>query len=160
MKLLQWGVSKFRISREIETTLDQAIAAMKNDAAQPKQPRPDPALVKAQIDQQVKMAEIASRERIAQQEIDSSEEIAALKAATELQKIEMGARFDQMAMQMEAIMQMLGGQMMPAAQPQPQMPAMPQGQAPQQPMPQPDPRALAQLMQPQAPQFGGAPFNA
>lgn len=165
LKMLQWGVSKFRISREIESTLDQAIAAMTQAAQTPKQAPPDPAIVKAQMDNQTKMAEIQSREKIAMLESQSREEVAALKGAVDLQKIELGARFDQVAAQMQALMQMLTSPGPAPAQPQPAAPAMPQAmQAPmQRPMNGPDPAVLEQLMQQQQPPaqpMGAAPFNA
>lgn len=170
LKMLQWGVSKFRISREIESTLDQAIASMNQSAQAPKSPPPpDPAIVKAQMDNQAKMAEIASREKIAMMESQSREEVAALKGAVDLQKIELGARFDQVAAQMQALMQMMSGpapapaqppQAMP--QPAPEMMQAPMPQGPQGPMDGPDPAMLEQLMAQQAPAqpMGAAPFNA
>lgn len=41
MSLLQWSVSKFRVSTQIESVLDQAISALKQQGA-PQQPKPDP----------------------------------------------------------------------------------------------------------------------
>jgi hypothetical protein len=40
LRLLQWSVSKFRVSGEIEGILDQAIAQMQNAGMQPPQPSP------------------------------------------------------------------------------------------------------------------------
>jgi hypothetical protein len=40
LRLLQWSVSKFRVSGEIEGVLDQAIAQMQNQGMQPPQPSP------------------------------------------------------------------------------------------------------------------------
>jgi hypothetical protein len=40
LRLLQWSVSKFRVSGEIEGVLDQAISAMQNQQMQPPQPSP------------------------------------------------------------------------------------------------------------------------
>lgn len=40
LRLLQWSVSKFRVSSEIEGILDQAIGAMQNQSLQPPQPSP------------------------------------------------------------------------------------------------------------------------
>lgn len=42
MSLLQWSVSKFRVSTQIESVLDQAIGALKQQGMQPQQPKPDP----------------------------------------------------------------------------------------------------------------------
>jgi len=40
LSLLQWSVSKFRVSTQIEGVLDQAIAGLKQTMGQPKQPDP------------------------------------------------------------------------------------------------------------------------
>lgn len=40
MSLLQWSVSKFRVSTEIESVLDQAISSLKQQGVQPPQPNP------------------------------------------------------------------------------------------------------------------------
>ena len=97
MKLLQWGISKFRISTEIESVLDSAISGMQQQLQQPPQPPPpDPKL-------QIEMAKIQSNERIAQMETQAEKEVAALKATIDLQKVEMQAKFDQVAQQYQAI---------------------------------------------------------
>ena len=40
MSLLQWSVSKFRVSTQIESVLDQAISSLKQQGIQPPQPNP------------------------------------------------------------------------------------------------------------------------
>jgi hypothetical protein len=42
MSLLQWSVSKFRVSTQIESVIDQAIGALKQQGMQPPQPQPNP----------------------------------------------------------------------------------------------------------------------
>lgn len=42
MSLLQWSVSKFRVSSQIESVIDQAIGALKQQGMQPQQPQPNP----------------------------------------------------------------------------------------------------------------------
>jgi hypothetical protein len=101
MKLLQWGVSKFRVSTEIESVLDQAIAAMQQQLQQPKQP-PQPT-----IEQQIELKKIESQEQIAMMESQTDKEIAALKGSIEMQKVEMQARMDQMMQQFENMREML-----------------------------------------------------
>ena len=106
MRIMQWAVSKFRVSTEIESVLDQAVDSMKKKLAQPKgPPQPDPdTIIKAQIEQ----AKIASNEKIAAFEAQADQQVAALKATVELQKIEMQAKIDQMAAQFERVSQMMG----------------------------------------------------
>ena len=101
MKLLQWGVAKFRVSTEIESVLDQAIAGMQQKLMQPQQP-PQPT-----IDQQIKMKEIESKQQIAMLDSQTDKEIAALKGSIEMQKAEMQAKMDQMQQQFENIREML-----------------------------------------------------
>lgn len=105
LRMMQWAVSKFRVSTQIESILDQAASGMQQQLLQPKQaPQPDPdTVMKVQIEQ----AKIQSNERIAAMEAAKDKEIASLKATVDLQKIEMQAKFDQMASQFEAIQQMM-----------------------------------------------------
>lgn len=101
LRLMQWAVSKFRVSGEIEGVLDQAVGAMNQQLMNPPQPQPDPKLL-------LEAEKIKSNERIATMEAASDEKVAALKASIELQKIELQAKFDQVAEQfaaMQAIMQ-------------------------------------------------------
>ena len=105
LRLMQWAVSKFRVSQEIEGVLDQAIGAMNQQLMNPPQPQPDPKLL-------LEAEKIKSNERIAAMESASDEKVAALKASVELQKIELQGRIDQMASrfdQMMALMQMQQG---------------------------------------------------
>jgi hypothetical protein len=101
MKMLQWGMSKFRISSEIESVLDQAISGMEKQLSTPPQPPPpDPQL-------QVEMAKIQSSEKIAAMEMQGHKEIASLKATIELQKIEMQAKVDAVAEQFNSIRELM-----------------------------------------------------
>jgi len=105
LRMMQWAVSKFRVSTQIESILDQAITGMQQQLMQPKQP-PQPApdvMIKAQIESE----KIKSNERIASLEAQKDQQIASLKATIELQKIEMKAKFDQVASQYDQLMQMM-----------------------------------------------------
>jgi hypothetical protein len=102
LRMMQWAVSKFRVSTEIESVLDQAIASAQQEMMQPKKPPPpDPKIL-------IEAEKIKSNERIAMMETQSDEKVAALKATLELQKIEMQAKFDKMAAQYEQLMAMVG----------------------------------------------------
>ena len=108
MRMMQWAVSKFRVSTQIESILDQAINGMQQQLQTPKPPpQPDPDTV---IKDQVEQAKIQSQEKIAMIEAQSDQQIASLKATIELQKIEMKAKFDQMAQQYEQVLQMMNVQ--------------------------------------------------
>jgi hypothetical protein len=101
MKLLQWGVAKFRVSTEIESVLDQAIASMQQKMQQPPPP-PQPS-----IDQQIELKKIETQQQIALLDSQTDKEIAGLKGAIELQKTEMQAKMDQMQQNFENIREML-----------------------------------------------------
>ena len=105
LNLMQWAVSKFRVSTQIETVIDQAVAGLKQSLGQPKpppQPTPD-AVLKANLEKE----RIASDERIAMLEAQKDREIASLKATIDLQKVEMQAKFDVMTAQFDRISQMM-----------------------------------------------------
>lgn len=113
MRMMQWAVSKFRVSTQIESILDQAVAGMQQKLqTPPAPPQPDPdTVIKAQIEQ----AKIQSAEKIAMMEAQSDQQIASLKASVELQKIEMKAALDGVTQQYQQIMQAMNttGQMAP-----------------------------------------------
>jgi hypothetical protein len=108
LRMMQWAVSKFRVSTQIESILDQAVSGMQQQLMAPKpEPQPDPdTVMKVEIEQ----AKIQSQEKIAMMEAQSDQQIAGLKATIELQKIEMKAKFDQMAQQYEQVLQMMNVQ--------------------------------------------------
>lgn len=97
LRLLQWGVSKFRVSTEIESVLDQAIAGAQQELATPKPPPPTPPEILIEAEK------IKSNERIAQMEVQSEEKVAALKATVDLQKVEMQQRFKNVEEQFQQI---------------------------------------------------------
>jgi hypothetical protein len=105
LRMMQWAVSKFRVSTQIESILDQAVSGMQQSLMAPKPPpQPDPdTMVKAQIEQ----AKIQSNEKIAMIEAQKDQQIASLKATIELQKIEIKAKFDQLAAQFEQVQQLM-----------------------------------------------------
>lgn len=104
LRMMQWAVSKFRVSTEIESVLDQAVSSMQQSLVTPKEPpQPDPKIL-------IEQEKIQSNERIAMMEAQSDQQIAGLKATIELQKIEMKAKFDQMAQQYNQVLQMMNVQ--------------------------------------------------
>ena len=114
LKLLQWGVSKFRVSTEIESVLDQAVSAMQQQLQQPPQ-QPDPMKDPKVI---IEMQKIQSNEKIALMESQTDKQIASLKATVDLQKVEMKAALDGVAQQYQQIMQAMNttGQVAPLMQ--------------------------------------------
>jgi len=109
LRLMQWAVSKFRVSTQIESILDQAVAGMQQQLMAPKQQGPSPEQMIEQAKLQIEAEKIKSNERIAAMEAQSDQQIAGLKATIELQKIELKAKFDQMAAQFQQVQQMMAG---------------------------------------------------
>lgn len=108
MKLMQWGLAKFRVSSEIETVIDQAVASMQQEMNQPEEPQgPTPEQQIEQAKLQLEAEKIQSNERIAMMESQTDKEIAALKGTIEMQKLELQAKFDQMAAQFEQVQQLM-----------------------------------------------------
>ena len=101
MRMLQWSVSKFRVSTEIESVLDQAIAGMMQKLQTPAPP-PQPT-----FEQQIEMRKIESNEKIAVLESQTDKEIASLKASLELQKLELKNNMDQFNAQFNQIRDVL-----------------------------------------------------
>jgi hypothetical protein len=104
MKLLQWGLAKFRVSSEIESVIDQAIAAMQQAMSQPPQPQgPTPEQQIEQAKLQLEAEKIQSNERIAAMESQTDKEIASLKATIDVAKLETQARLDTMQQNFQQI---------------------------------------------------------
>ena len=82
MQVLQWGVASFRSAATIEGVFDKAIVAMNEKLKEPPQPKPDPAMVKAQADAQA-ITEKAKAE-IQRKQVETQTNMA--RAASELQK--------------------------------------------------------------------------
>jgi hypothetical protein len=151
LRMMQWAVSKFRVSQEIEGVLDQAIAGLQQSATQTQQ-KPDPTQDPRFM---IEMEKIRSNERVAQMEATTDEQIASLKAATELQKVQMNARLDVLGDMLRQLMGVMGGgqmqqpaPMQPQGAPAPQLPAgmpMPDMPAPQMPTQGPVPGAMPQV---------------
>jgi ribosomal protein L19E len=108
MKLLQWGLSKFRVSSEIESVIDQAVASMQQNMNQPEQPPgPTPAEMIEQAKLQLEAEKIQSNERIAAMESQTDKEIASLKASIDVAKMETQARMDAMQQNFQQIQQLM-----------------------------------------------------
>jgi hypothetical protein len=101
LKMMQWAVAKFRVSTEIESVLDQAVAGMMKKLQTPP-PAPQPT-----IDQQIEMQKIEADKQIAFLESQTDKEVAALKATMELQKVELKAKMEQIADQFSTMKEML-----------------------------------------------------
>jgi hypothetical protein len=140
LKLMQWAVSKFRVSTEIEGVLDQAVDGMRKKLMQPPPPPPpDPKLLlqqaKAASDERIAQIEESAKVAIARTEAASNEKIEALKAAVDASTATQQAQFGELFMQFQVLSRAMAGQQQPIIMPQappappPMGPGMP-GQGP------------------------------
>ena len=94
MEMLMFGVRGFKVSRELETSFETALAKMKKQAEQPPMPPPeDPAIAQAQAqaqqaqaDSQMKGAEMQQSGQLEQAKLQSTMQIEQAKIAAEAQK--------------------------------------------------------------------------
>jgi hypothetical protein len=92
MEMLMFGVRGFKVSRELETSFETAMAKIKKQLEQPPaQPPQDPAIVQAQADSQAKMAEVQQSGQIEMAKLQSSSQIEQAKIQADVQK-EQGAQ--------------------------------------------------------------------
>jgi hypothetical protein len=85
MEMLMFGVRGFKVSRELETSFETAMAKMKKQLKEPAPPQPDPAIAQAQADSQAKMAELQQTGQIEQVKIQSTSQIEQAKLASNTQ---------------------------------------------------------------------------
>ena len=148
LRLLQWSISKFRVAKEIEGVLDQAIASMQQQAGQPRQPNP-----------------IAQAEAAEKQAGALERRAKAAKALTDAQVS--AAQVGLMpAIPPELVLQQGGQPMpgpmgMPLPSGMPAMPRMPMPNAGPPPMPGPGVPGMGPVMQPnpQLPPVMGRPVQ-
>jgi len=82
MELLLFGVRGFKVSRELETSFESAMAKIQKEQDQPKQPQPSPEEIKAQAEMQRTQADM----QMAQQQHESQMAQIQAKAQADYQK--------------------------------------------------------------------------
>lgn len=112
VSLLKYGVTGFKIGKTIEGDFDQALDQLKQAAAQPKEPPPNPEMQKMQMqqqadaarlqaDQQAQQARIQADMFIEQQRMAAEERQAEREAILKANEMQMQQRFDMQAAMME-----------------------------------------------------------
>ncbi len=71
MEMLKFGVTGFKVGKTLEGVIDQAADQMKQLAAQPQQPKPDPAMMKVQGDQQAQQQKMQGEQMLEQQRLQA-----------------------------------------------------------------------------------------
>ncbi len=93
MDMLKFGITAFKVGRTMEGEFDKVADAMKQKAAQPQQPKPDPEMLKIQALQQ----DSQSKAQIEQAKIQADQQSSQMRLQMEQQR-------DQSAMQLKAQM--------------------------------------------------------
>ena len=115
LTMLKWAVAGFRNARDIEGIIDKELDRMIKEASMPKQPKPDPEMIKLQAEQQMAQQEHQMEMQAKQMELQIDKQVAAMEMqqkqmemALERQRLEMEMTMEQQRqqqqMQFEAIM--------------------------------------------------------
>jgi len=103
LQLLQFGVSGFRISKDMEGVFDKYISELEAKVEQQKQqpPPPDPAMVKLQAEQQAAQQKAQLDTQTAQQDAQLKQQMQQAELAADAQRLQMEAAAKQQEMHME-----------------------------------------------------------
>jgi len=115
LTMLKWAVAGFRNARDIEGIIDKELDRMIKEASMPKQPKPDPEMMKLQAEQQMAQQEHQMTMQAKQMELQIDKQVSAMEMqqkqmemALERQRLEMEMAMEQQRqqqqMQFEAIM--------------------------------------------------------
>lgn len=94
VQMLKFGVTAFKVGKTIEGDFDQALDQLKQAAAQPQPPKPDPEMAKVQADKEATQAKI-------QADVMAEQARAQADMAIEKARLAMEAQFEQQRMAME-----------------------------------------------------------
>jgi len=95
MDLLKFGVTGYRIGRVIEGEFDNVADAIKEQAKQPKQPKPDPAMIKIQMEAQARQAELQNETQMREHEIQLEAQKQEAQAQNDMKERQHKAELDQ-----------------------------------------------------------------
>jgi len=82
--LLKFGVTGFKVGKQIEGSIDEALDRMRAAAKQPKQPQPDPEMMKVQAQQQADAARLQADQQAEQARIQA--DMAIERARSQIQQ--------------------------------------------------------------------------
>jgi len=94
MDLLKFGVTGYRIGRTIEGEFDNVVDAIKEQAKQPKQPKPDPEVMKIQMEAQARQAELQNEAQVREHEIQLEAQRNQAQAQLSSQQSQLQAQMD------------------------------------------------------------------
>jgi hypothetical protein len=73
--LLKFGVTRFKVGKQVEGMIDQMLDDLVKQAQQPQEPKPDPEMIKAQAQIQAKQAEIQAKSQADAQHIEAEKQL-------------------------------------------------------------------------------------
>jgi hypothetical protein len=95
MDLLKFGVTGYRVGRVLEGEFDNVADAIKEQSKQPKQPKPDPEMMKIQMEAQARQAELQNETQMRQQEIQLEAQKQEAQAENDMRERQHKAELDQ-----------------------------------------------------------------
>ena len=95
MDLLKFGVTGYRVGRVVEGEFDNVVDAIKEQAKQPKQPKPDPEMMKIQMEAQARQAELENQTQMKAQEIQLEAQKQQSQAENDMRERQHKAELDQ-----------------------------------------------------------------
>jgi hypothetical protein len=95
MDLLKFGVTGYRIGRVIEGEFDNVADAIKEQSKQPKQPKPDPEMLKIQMEAQARQAELQNETQMREHEIQLEAQKQEAQAQNDMRERQHKAELDQ-----------------------------------------------------------------
>jgi len=95
MDLLKFGVTGYRVGRVVEGEFDNVVDSIKEQAKQPKQPKPDPEVMKIQMEAQARQAELQNETQMREHEIQLEAQKQAAQAENDMKERQHKAELDQ-----------------------------------------------------------------
>jgi hypothetical protein len=95
MDLLKFGVTGYRVGRVVEGEFDNVVDSIKEQAKQPKQPKPDPEVMKIQMEAQARQAELQSEVQAREHEIQLEAQKQQAQADNDMRERQHKAELDQ-----------------------------------------------------------------
>ena len=95
MDLLKFGVTGYRVGRVVEGEFDNVVDSIKEQAKQPKQPKPDPEVMKIQMEAQARQAELQSEVQAREHEIQLEAQKQQAQADNDMKERQHKAELDQ-----------------------------------------------------------------
>ena len=86
VQMLKFGVTAFKVGRSIEGDFDIALDKLKQQAAQPQQPKPNPDMARVQADTQIQQMRIQAEQQNTQQKLQADQAAEQAKMQQEAQR--------------------------------------------------------------------------